>query len=255
MVAEAWGNKLYLSEVQEMMPEGLTSIDSIEFIQRYIYNWNVEKIVLYEVEKKLWFYEKDFTSQMEQYRKQLLINAYYDKITEDSTQFSVSDKEIEQFMEQYGMKEIIEKEIVKINYVKLSRYSSLIPTLKEILFDEDRRVKEKETIEKLCGDSIEYFIEDDKWLYLDDIEFEFPFQLKNKKTVQSENKYIETEDKHYHYLIVFIDFRDKQTSNEISPLEYDNIRSMLQQEKKSTFIRQHLDQLHQQALKNKKISN
>lgn len=255
VVAEAWGNKLYLSEIKEMMPSGLSPTDSADFISRYVQNWNIEKIVLHEANQQLHFYEKDFSTQINQLRKQLLINAYYDKITEDSTLFSISNQEIQAFMENYGMNEIVEKEIIKINYVKLSLNSPLIPPIKNILFDEEKRINEKSTIEKLCGDSIEYFIEDDKWLYLDDIEIELPFQLTNKNALQTENRYIETKDKYYHYIIVLLDYRDKQTTNEVSPSEYDNIRAMLQQQKKNKFIRKHIEQLYQRALREKKISN
>ena len=254
MIAEAFGNKLYLSEAEAVMPKGLNHQDSIDFIDRFIQQWSTEKIVLHEATKTLSLSEKNFTEEMNRLKTQLLINAYYEKITEDTSLFPVSKAEIRNFMELYGMNEDTEKEIVKLNYVKLSLNSGLIPKIKSILFDEAKRVSGKKSIEKLCGDSIEYFIEDEKWLYLDDIEIEIPVQL-NEKKLNNENRYIETKDKQYHYLIVLLDYREKQTANELSPSEYDNVRSMIRQQKKNQYIRKKKDQLYREAITQKKISN
>lgn len=254
VIAEAFGKKLYLSEAEAVMPKGLNHQDSIDFIDRFIQQWSTEKIVLHEATKTLSLSEKNFTEEMNRLKTQLLINAYYEKITEDTSLFPVSKAEIRNFMELYGMNEDTEKEIVKLNYVKLSLNSGLIPKIKSILFDEAKRVSGKKSIEKLCGDSIEYFIEDEKWLYLDDIEIEIPVQL-NEKKLNNENRYIETKDKQYHYLIVLLDYREKQTANELSPSEYDNVRSMIRQQKKNQYIRKKKDQLYREAITQKKISN
>lgn len=254
MIAEAFGKKLYLSEAEAVMPKGLNHQDSIDFIDRFIQQWSTEKIVLHEATKTLSLSEKNFTEEMNRLKTQLLINAYYEKITEDTSLFPVSKAEIRNFMELYGMNEDTEKEIVKLNYVKLSLNSGLIPKIKSILFDEAKRVSGKKSIEKLCGDSIEYFIEDEKWLYLDDIEIEIPVQL-NEKKLNNENRYIETKDKQYHYFIVLLDYREKQTANELSPSEYDNVRSMIRQQKKNQYIRKKKDQLYREAIAQKKISN
>lgn len=255
VIAEAFGNKLYLSEAVEVMPKGLNHQDSVDFIDRYIQQWSTEKIVLHEAAKTLSLSEKNFAKELNQLKTQLLINAYYEKITEDTTLFPVTKAEIRNFMELYGMNEDTEKEIVKLNYVKLSLNSKLIPKIKSILFDEAKRVSGKKSIEKLCGDSIEYFIEDEKWLYLDDIEIEIPVHLNEKEPITNDNRYIETKDKQYHYLIVLLDYREKQTTHELSPSEYDNVRSMIQQQKKNKYIRKKIDQLYQEAIAQKKISN
>lgn len=253
MLAEVYGKKLYLSEIKEIIPQNLSKQDSIDFIHQYAEQWCKEKVFLYEANHHLSFKERNFSKQLNQYKEQLIVNAYYDKITADSSFYLIPQEEVVAFMEKNGMKSDIDKEIIKLNYVKLSDKSKLIPQMKSILFDEEKRISEKAKIEKLCGDSIEYFIEDDKWFYLDEMEAELPLHISNKSSIKTANQYFEIAENKFHYLIVLLDYRERQTNSEISDSEYENVRLLLEQQKKNHFFQQKKEQLYQKAKNEKKI--
>lgn len=252
-IAEVYGKKLYLSDIKEIIPPNLSEEDSVDFIQQYAEQWCKEKVILHEANKHLSFKERDFSKQIKQFREQLIINAYYDKITADSSFHHIPQREVVAFMEKNGMRSDIDKEIIKLNYVKLSQKSKLIPQIKAILFDDEKRISEKAKIEKLCGDSIEYYIEDDKWFYLDEIAAELPLRIANKSSIRAQNQYFEVEENRFHYLIVLLDYRAKQTNSEISNSEYRNVRLLLEQQRKREFFQQKSDQLYQKAKKEKKV--
>jgi hypothetical protein len=182
-----------------------------------------------------------------------MINAYYELLTSDSSRFEVSDEELEQFLQKYESRYTVNREIIKINYVKTSKGSKVIKELKELLFDDERRVEEKQRVEELCADSIEYFLEDNNWLYLDDIQNEFPIEIKNKESILTQNKYIETEDNEYHYLIVFLDYKSRRTINETEE-EIAAARVMLTQQKKQAYVQQQLDELMQRSLQSGQVA-
>lgn len=162
VIAEAGGKKLYRSELAAQLPDDISKEDSADFAHSYIKNWTIEQRLIEEAERNLTFSEKNFDEELRQFRNKLLINAYYDKLTRDTTKFPVSDAEIAAFMKESGLISPIEKEIVKLNYVKLSKKSKILPAVKAILFDETKRLTQKSELEALCADSIEYFIEDDR---------------------------------------------------------------------------------------------
>ena len=192
-------------------------------------------------------------AELAEYKNTLLINAYYELLTSDSTRFEVSDEELEQFLQKYESRYTVNREIIKINYVKTSKSSKVIKELKELLFDDERRVEEKQRIEELCADSIEHFLEDNNWLYLDDIQNEFPIEIKNKESILTQNKYIETEDNEYHYLIVFLDYKSRRTINETEE-EIAAARMMLIQQKKQAYVQQQLDELMQRSLQSGQVA-
>lgn len=247
VVAEVYHAKLYQSQVAAQIPEGYSQADSLAMAQLLINEWIRQQVVIHEAEKKLSFKEKNFESEMNEYKNSLLVNAFYNKLANDSSLFQISDEELNEFLKKYESRYTVNREIIKINYVKTAKHSKIIPPVKELLFDDARRQSEKNLIEDLCADSIEYFLEDNTWLYLDDIQNEFPIEIKNKESILSHNKYIEAEDDDYHYLIVFLDYKSKRSINETEE-EISSARMMLTQQKKQAFINQKIEELYNDAL-------
>ena len=253
VVAEAYHAKLYLSQLAAQIPDSFSPADSAQLAQILIEDWIKQQIILHEAKQALPLKSQNFEKEIDEYKNTLLVNTYFNFLTSDSGQFTVSDDELEQFIKKYESRYTVNREIIKINYVKTARASKLIKELKELLFDDDRRTEEKQRIEELCADSIEYFLEDNTWLYLDDIQNEFPIEIKNKESILSQNKYIETEDSDYHYLIVFLDYKSRRTINETEE-EIAAARMMLTQQKKQNFVNQKIDELMQKSMQSGQIA-
>ena len=253
VVAEAYHAKLYLSQLAAQIPDSFSPADSAQLAQILIEDWIKQQIILHEAKQALPLKSQNFEKEIDEYKNTLLVNTYFDFLTSDSSQFTVSDDELEQFIKKYESRYTVNREIIKINYVKTARDSKLKKELKELLFDDDRRTEEKQRIEELCADSIEYFLEDNTWLYLDDIQNEFPIEIKNKESILSQNKYIETEDSDYHYLIVFLDYKSRRTINETEE-EIAAARMMLTQQKKQNFVNQKIEELMQKSMQSGQIA-
>lgn len=246
MVAQVYYHKLYLSEVQNNMPIGLSPQDSAILANHYIDNWIKEQLILHEAEKKLSLREKNFDRQMEDYRNNLLINTYFDKLVSDTSIFKISEKEMQSFVKQFDKQYEVDKEIVKLNYVKLSKGSKLIAPVKQILFDENLRVSSKDEMAKMLGDSIEYLIDDETWLYLEDIQNEIPFEV--HKDVEKHHQYVEKDVNGYHYIMVVLDYKDKRSVNETTE-EQAAARMMLMNQRKTQFIDEYIEELYEKAMK------
>lgn len=253
VVAEAYHAKVYLSQLAAQIPDSFSPADSAQLAQILIEDWIKQQIILHEAKQALPLKSQNFEKEIDEYKNTLLVNTYFNFLTSDSGQFTVSDDELEQFIKKYESRYTVNREIIKINYVKTARDSKLIKELKELLFDDDRRTEEKQRIEELCADSIEYFLEDNTWLYLDDIQNEFPIEIKNKESILSQNKYIETEDSDYHYLIVFLDYKSRRTINETEE-EIAAARMMLTQQKKQNFVNQKIEELMQKSMQSGQIA-
>ena len=251
VVAQVYNHKLYLSEVLDNMPSGLSPEDSVSLVKEYIDTWVKEKLVLYAAERNLSVREKNFDKKMEDYRNSLLINAYYDKLVSDTTSFNISQEELDAFTNDFGKRYTVDKDIVKLNYVKLAAKSALTDKVRDILFDEEKRTSEKELLVKLLGDSIEYMVDDKTWLYLDDIQAEVPFVVDDKQLL-SGPQYVDMTVSGYRYLMVILEHKDRRTMNETQD-ERAAAKMMLVNQRKRQFIEDHVNQLYEKALKDGSI--
>lgn len=253
VVAQVYSHKLYASEVQKQLPSGMTTDDSLAFAARYIDSWISEQLLLAEAENELSMRDKQFQKEMAEYRNSLIRNRYLEKVTSDTSAFYVTDNEVRATIAQARTNFVNEKEIVRLNYVKVAVKSPIKEKVKEILFDETKRLLEKEKLTELCADSVEYFIDDDTWLFWDDIQLEVDIELKVPDGAFNQPQYIEKTTGESCYLIVILDYKSEQTGAD-SRDYFESVRTMLIQKKKTEFINQKLDELYQKAEKAGKIA-
>lgn len=243
IVADIYNKKLYLSEIQSLIPEGISKSDSTTLSEKIIEEWIKDQIILHEANLVLSAKKKNFDKEVNEFKNTLLINAYFNEITADSTHFIVTDEEVNRFLQENFLEDLEEKKIVKLSYIKLFHRSKVMKEIKEILFDEDKRLNMQGRIEELCADSIEYFIDDNTWLWVDDIQQELPINLiEEGETAEKPSHYEVKKDNHV-YLIVLLDFRTNTIKG--SPDEISSVRAMLIQQKKRDFINQRIEELYQ----------
>jgi hypothetical protein len=252
VVAEAFHQKLYRSEVVQNIPSGLTSEDSIVFFDKFVEHWLMERVMLNSAQEVLSVQEKNFEKQIKRYKEQLILEAFYHKITKDTSLFNISKAELSHFIGEFKESEPIQKNVVRVNYVKLSKKSVIGDKIKEILFNETLRVTEKNSIIKMCSDSIEYFIDDTQWLLLDYLENDFPFEITDKSQILGSKKQIDISDNQYRYIVVFLDFKNQIAPDETLE-EIESTLMMLKQHKKTKYLNHFQDSLYKKALIDGKI--
>lgn len=247
VVAQVYYHKLYLSEVHGYLPTGLSPEDSVAMAKDYIDSWVKERLVLHEAEKSLSPREKNFDARMEKYRRSLLINAFYDKLVSDTSRFAITEQEMEAFTRDFGKRYSVDKEIVRVNYVKLSETSKLAGPVKAILFNEGRRTTEKERLTRLLGDSIEYMLDDETWLYLEDIQTEIPFEIRDGD-LRTDQQHVEKVVDGNRYLLVVLDHKIRRSAADTQE-ERAAAHMMLVNRRKQQYIDKYVDELYEKALK------
>lgn len=254
VVAQVYQYKLYASEVQAGMPSGLSQEDSLALARDFIDNWVKEKLVLHEAERYLSPREKNFDREMSEYRNSLLAQRYLDKIwNEDTANVTVSDREITDFARSLDDRYTVEKEIVRVNYVKMPTHSDMLSSVRDILFDEKKRVEQKDVLVNMLGDSIEYLLDDDEWLYLDDLQNEVAFQIDVQKLGDRVGAlHIEKEVGENSVLLVMLDYRSQRSVNETKE-ERAAAGMLLMNQRRAQFVNQYLQELYDRALKEGKI--
>ena len=254
VVAQVYQYKLYNSEVQEGMPVGLSQEDSLAMARDFIDSWVKEKLLLHEAERHLSPREKNFDREMTEYRNSLLVQRYLDKIwMKDTANNAVTEGEIMDFARSLDDRYTVEKEIVRVNYVKMPTRSDMLSQVREILFDETRRTEQKDVLVTMLGDTIEYLLDDDEWLYLDDLQNEVSFQIDVQKiNGRGSALRIEKEVGENTVLLVILDYRSQRSVNETRE-ERAAAGMLLMNQRRTQVINQYVQELYDRAMKDGKI--
>lgn len=237
------GNKtLYYSDLMFDLPEGISKEDSTIIVQSEVRQWIASELMLQEANKYLNKNEKDFSRQIEEYRKTLLIFEFEKKWVLNHIDTVVTDDEILSFYNSNTVDFELKTNILKLRFVKMeiSKPNALKEQVKRLLYSNSS--KDLPVLERICDQHAEnYFLDDSVWLMYDDVIKEIPFGNVLQKGSTLSSKRLELSDANYEYFVLVKEIRIK---DEISPLAYekDNIKLIVLQQRKINL----LDSLQQQ---------
>ena len=76
VVAECYGKYLFESDLEGLVPDNSTIMDSIQRVSSFIDSWVRRQVLLHQAESNLNKEDLDLDKQMEEYRNSLVIYAY-----------------------------------------------------------------------------------------------------------------------------------------------------------------------------------
>jgi hypothetical protein len=129
VVAQVGSDKLYKSEIDALIPVGISPEDSSRLASQYITSWATDKVYLRIAEQQLSKTEKDVTAELEDYRKSLLKYRYEQLYVNERLDTAVSPEHIEEYYLSHKDKFILERPVVKARFLNISQES---PALKQI---------------------------------------------------------------------------------------------------------------------------
>ena len=251
VVAEAFHHKLYFSEVVEKIPYAVSKEDSLLFIEKYVEDWVLYQTILAQAKRTLTKSEQDFSSQKVQYEEKLLIDKYLQKISRAPDTFSTSYSELANFINATQTEETPEyREMLKLNYIKLSNPSKLYKKIKELFFAENDRLNALQQLEAICADTIEYYLDDAQWFYTDFLEKELHFSFQNKVNIVPGAKFDFVQDGN-RFLLFIVDIKQQLQTKSLEDIKMAQL--LLQQQKRTEFLINYQDSLVKKALLEKKV--
>lgn len=250
-VAWAYNSPLTLEELSSVIPDNSSTEDSIRIAESYISTWMREKVVLYHAEMALQEEQKDFSAQLEDYRKSLLIYAYESELVSQKLDTAVSDKLIEDYyrsnQDNYQLKDYI----VQARFCILDAETPKLNKFSKLFYSEDSL--DREELEEFCiENSARYYFEESQWLYLDDLLKEVPIEVFDRESFLKKNKTIEFEKDNLLYFLVLKDYKLKDSVSPLS-LEKENIRSVLLNIRKNELLNKMRNDLFNDAIRKKEI--
>lgn len=250
-VARVGDSYLYKKDLQGIVTPGSNKKDSIASVNNYIDNWIKEQAVLQKAEANLSQEKLDVEKKLENYRRSLIVYRYQTELIRQKLDTIVSDKQIKKYYENHQEEFELKKNIVKVLYVKVRLDAPNQKQLKTFLMSDDPEDRQK--LKEFCKRyAVNYFLDDNSWLYFNDLLKEIPIETYNKENYLRNNRYVEVEDSLFRYYMRIKGFRIKESTSPLA-FERDRIRDIIINQRKIDFIQEMKEGVVEEARRKNKI--
>ncbi|MCO6500910.1 MAG: hypothetical protein J5I47_11140 [Vicingus serpentipes] len=251
VIARVEKTYLYHSDIEGVVPKGVSKEDSVMIINNYIQNWIKENLILQKAELNLKDNQKDFQKQLEDYRKTLIIYSYEKELIRQKLDTNVTKEEIISFYDNNKQNFELRDDILKVRYLKVVKNAPQLKKIRKVY-----KSTKPEDIEKLKEYahqfSEKFFLNENQWILFDDLLQEVPLSVNNREGFLKNIKNVELEDSLSYYFVFIKDYRLK---SDVAPLNFEklNIKNIIINKRKLNLMNKIKNELYQEALLKKDI--
>ena len=249
VLVRVFDKNLYESDLQGIVPAGLSEDDSLALVENYIQQWVQEMVILEKAEKNI---DNNFEKELETYKNSLLTYTYECSIVEQMLDTNISDDEIQKYYQEHRNNFTLKNNIVRAIYVKIPSKSSTKSKFRQ-LFSGDITDKKIMEIDKYASSYAEqYFLDRNTWITFMDFQNAVPVKTYNEEIYLQSAKDITLNDGDYTY---FAKIFESKVVNDVSPLsfEYQNIKAIILNNRKVDIIENMRSDLLKKARRNNDI--
>ncbi len=137
VVARVGKHKLYSSELNAYIPNGISAEDSTRLALQYINTWASDLLFLDVAEAELTKGEKDVSAELEDYRRSLLKYRYEQNFVNQRLDTAITSSQIERYYDSHKENFVLQLPIVKARFLSISKDSPSLSVLRKKMASED----------------------------------------------------------------------------------------------------------------------
>lgn len=247
VIAEVKGKYLYLADLQDVLPKGLSHKDSALFASDYIQNW-VSDELMYDVARRNIPNEEKIDQLVEDYRRQLIASEYQRYLIEEKLSKEISDDEVASYINSHKASMTMKTSQIRGLYLKVPVKSPNINRLRSWM-----NLKREEDLEEINRYSIQYAADyenfTERWVDFDEVMANIPYNVSNPALFLKQNRQLQVRDSAFFYLLAI---RDAAIAGMPFPdeLAKTEARSQLVLQRKIDFLNNFRREIMSKALKN-----
>ena len=245
VVAECYGKYLYESDLKGIVPEGASTMDSIQRVSTFIDSWIMRQVLIHQAENNLDKDKLDLKKQLEEYRNSLIIYEYESQLINQKLDTVVSEDAIADYYEQNKEDFQLRNTMVRAAYVILDEDCIQKATFQKLMSDRDTLLLQN--IDILANYyAVKSYVDVDQWIRLDELTNIIPIEIFNAESFLKKNKFVCFDMNEYTYMVRFVDYLLEEST---SPLEmvHDNIKSVILAHRKQAMIEKMKNSLYEKA--------
>ena len=220
---------LYSMDIEDVIPVGIDSLDSISLTNKHINNWVQNELLLLKAELNLREEQMDFEKQLEDYKSSLIIYAYEQELIRQKLDTNVSEMQIANYYEQNKDNFELKRYIVKVRMIKVDKQAPKLSKVKEWILSDNE--DDLGLLDDYCLQFSSLCLLEDSWMFFDELVRMVPLKTLNIEDFLTNNKYVETEGRQFLYLLNIVDYKLKKDQSPLE-LEKDRIKNVIVNKRK-----------------------
>lgn len=242
---------LYIEDIRQAIPLGLSDADSTKFAEQYIKNW-AQDVLFYQNAIRNIPDTKDIDRLVENYRRSLIEHEYQRRIIEQKFSSEISEDDIEQFFNDNQRLFVLDESLVKGLFLKISNKAHDLADIRKLYTLQDDESFEE--IEKYCirnAARCDFFY--DNWRTVSELEILLPTLDNPLEVLLKDKNSFEFKDEEYIYLLNVSEFAPE---GGIEPLDHarSRIRGLLINSNEVSYMRKIKEDLYETALERGRIT-
>jgi hypothetical protein len=224
--------KLFKEDLIDILPNNISSEDSIIIVRSFINDWAVKQLLLKKAEKNSSLEDiNEIDELVRDYKESLLINNYKEVLIKQQLDTIVSEEEVFKYYEINKENFKLNEELVKIKYLHFDNNIINKEEFTDLFKSED--IEDLEALEKQQLSFKFYQFNDSIWTRLDKVMLKLPF---SKEILLNKTKFIKEQDSLGLYLA---GIKDVLLRNDTAPIGYIEpiIKQMILHKRKIELIR------------------
>ncbi len=249
VVVSVYGKKLYKTDLENIVYEGISYHDSVVRAKVYIDKWVRNQLLIRQAENNLTPEQLDFSKRLEEYRNSLVINKYETELINQNLDTEVTEDQIYEYYNKNGAEFRMNRDIVQIASVSLPNDSK-----KKWVFTKLFRDYDSLMVDSLTSLSNQYAISYDfnikEWRNFDEVIDTYDLKVKDNKSFLNEKKFFVDNDDETYTLVKICDYR---LVGDESPceMEIDRIKYIILSNRKKELLENLYNDLQTKAIQDK----
>jgi len=232
-IASVEDYKLYASDIRKFFPKDITKEDSIVLARSLINKWGLKQLLLVKAEENSTEqYYNEVVTLVKNYKEELLISGYKEKLINQQLDTIVSDVELQDFYSNNQQNFKLNEELIKVKYIHLPLEYNNINEVKKQFMSGKIEDLDKLEVQQLNFKSL--MLNDTVWTQLENVSLKLPF---SKQELLKKTKLLQKEDSLGVYLVAVKDFLVR---NEVAPYSYvkPSVKQIVLHKRKLEVIRE-----------------
>lgn len=250
-VASVGEKVLYRSNVEEILPKGTSTEDSISISNNYIDKWIKQELLIQKADENLSAEQKDLSRELEDYRNSLIIYKYKNELIKQRMDTIVSESQIEEFYHTNPANFNLNYSIVKATFVMIPNELADPDLVKTLIADTSPEGLDE--LRDYCGQYAKKVnISANQWISFQMLEKNFPKPVDNDEAFLKQKKLYEMNDSNYYYIVSIHDYK---LSNDQAPIEFvrNNIKNLILNQRKIKFLKEIEENIYTEGVQKKKF--
>lgn len=249
VVVSVYGKKLYKTDLENVVYDGISYNDSVLRAKVYIDKWVKNQLLVRQAENNLAPSQLDFSKRLEEYRNSLVINKYETELINQNLDTEVTEDQIYEYYKENGGEFMLNRDIVRLASVSLPKDSKKKWVFTKLFRDYDSLMVD--SIASMANKyALNYDLNTDEWHDFDEVVESYNLKLKDNKSFLNDNKYFIVNNDDVYTIVRICESR---LVGDISPceMETDRIKYIILSNRKKDLLEDLYDNLYSRAVQDK----